>query len=42
MGRGKIKKVYPMNEPPKDLIDNFTQVDTKIGVFATGEEMKEN
>jgi hypothetical protein len=33
---GYISKVYAMNSPPKDLIDNFTANDAKVGTFATG------
>ena len=35
---GYISKVYPMNSPPRDLVDNFTANDAKVGAFATGPE----
>jgi len=36
---GSITKVYPMNAPPDDLIDNFTANDTPVGAFAVGEKI---
>ena len=32
---GFIKNIYPMNNPPKDLVDNFTTNDAKVGLIAT-------
>ena len=32
---GYIKKVYPMNQPPTDVIDQFTHSEVKAGTFAT-------
>lgn len=34
---GYITRIYPMNEPPKDLVDKFTANDAKVGAFAIGE-----
>ena len=31
---GQISHVYPMNDPPKDLVDNFTVNDAKVGMHA--------
>ena len=36
---GAIIKVYPMNQPPEDLVDNFTANDARVGAFAVGEKI---
>ena len=36
---GSIIKVYPMNQPPEDLVDNFTANDARVGAFAVGEKI---
>jgi len=38
---GFITRVYPMNDPPTDLVDNFTANDAQVGTFATGEKTEE-
>ena len=33
---GFITSIFPMNDPPKDLVDNFTTNDAKVGLIARG------
>lgn len=33
---GFITNVYSMNNPPTDLVDNFTTNDSKVGMIARG------
>ena len=37
---GYIKNVYPMDHPPKDLVDQFAENDSKVGVIARGANTK--
>mmetsp|Transcript_2688 Transcript_2688/g.4529 ORF Transcript_2688/g.4529 Transcript_2688/m.4529 type:complete len:91 (+) Transcript_2688:1430-1702(+) len=37
---GYVTSVYPMNTPPKDLVDNYITNDARVGVFAKSEFAK--